>query len=334
LGHHITKLIDDSISEVEGILYINPDLLNNALGLGKSGGRMQQFFKEALPGPVVTEYKIFNPAKGRWENFYEDLWGPVTQLTQAAERAPGKIFGENIKAVQTQLPKFEDFKNLATVLDRVFKYGMPAQSTFLARSTVLQGPVGAVKTGSPVGALIAAYGSSAAGFSTFGAIGATAPFFGFRYLGKIVTNPIRMRNWTNAMDDTLPEVLRLRNFERLIQAMPDEYEEWTATMKDMETASRNQNLRNQTKSTMQSAIGNMNKALPDILGKIGQGIDKARDIPYVTAPPWGGKEKPQQDMNLDQIPEAYSSGSELGSSITGSNVMNPGAAASLYTGDT
>ena len=39
-------------------------------------------------------------------------------------------------------------------------------------------------------------------------------------------------------------------------------------------------------------------------------------------------------MNLDQIPEAYSSGSELGSSITGSNVMNPGAAASLYTGDT
>jgi len=340
LGHHITKLIDDSISEVEGILYINPDLLNNALGLGKSGGRMQQFFKEALPGPVVTEYKIFNPAKGRWENFYEDLWGPVTQAVRAAERQPGKLFtdtsigGGKIKAFQTQLPKFEDFKNLATVLDRVFKYGMPAQSTFLARSTVLQGPVGAVKTGSPVGALIAAYGSSAAGFSTLGAIGATAPFFGFRYLGKIVTNPIRMRNWTNAMDDTLPEVLRLRNFERLIQAMPDEYEEWTATMKDMETASRNQNLRNQTKSTMQSAISNMNKALPDILGKIGQGLDKTRDIPYVTAPPWGGKEKPQQEMNLDQIPEAYSSGSELGSSITGSNVMNPGAAASLYTGDT
>jgi hypothetical protein len=334
LGHHITKLIDDSISEVEGILYINPDLLNNALGLGKSGGRMQQFFKEALPGPVVTEYKIFNPAKGRWENFYEDLWGPVTQLTQAAERTPGKIFGENIKAVQTQLPKFDDFKNLATVLDRIFKYGMPAQSTFLARSTVLQGPAGAMKSGSPLGAFVAAYGSSAAGAASFGAVGAMAPFFGFRYLGKIVTSPILIRNWTNAMDDTLPEVLRLRNFERLIQAMPDEYEEWTATLKDMETASRNQNLRNQTKSTMQSAIGNMNKALPNILGKIGQGIDKARDIPYVTAPPWAGKEKPQQDMNLDQIPEAYSSGSELGSSITGSNVMNPSAAASLYTGDT
>ena len=334
LGHHITKLIDDSISEVEGILYINPDLLNNALGLGKSGGRMQQFFKEALPGPVVTEYKIFNPAKGRWENFYEDLWGPVTQLTKTAERTPGKIWGENVKAVQAQLPKFEDFKNLATVLDRIFKYGMPAQSTFLARSTVLQGPVGAAKAGSPIGALVAAYGSSAAGFSALGAVGAVAPFFGFRYLGKVVTSPILIRNWTNAMDDTLPEVLRLRNFERLIQAMPDEYEEWTATMKDMETASRNQNLRNQTKSTMQSAIGNMNKALPNILGKIGQGIDKARDIPYVTAPPWKGKEDPQQDMNLDQIPEAYSSGSELGSSITGSNVMNPGAAASLYTGDT
>jgi hypothetical protein len=334
LGHHITKLIDDSISEVEGILYINPDLLNSALGLGKSGGRMQQFFKEALPGPVVTEYKIFNPAKGRWENFYEDLWGPVTQLTKAAERTPGKIFGENVKAIQTQLPKFEDFKNLATVLDRVFKYGMPAQSTFLARSTVLQGPVGAMKSGSPLGAFVAAYGSSAAGFSALGAVGAVAPFFGFRYLGKIVTNPIRMRNWTNAMDDTLPEVLRLRNFERLIQAMPDEYEEWTATMKDMETASRNNNMKQQTKNTMSTAIGNMNKALPNILGKIGQGIDRARDIPYVTAPPWKGGGAPQQDMNLDQIPEAYSSGSELGSSITGSNVMNPGAAASLYTGDT
>ena len=214
-------MIDDSISEVEGIMYINPDALTTALGLGKSGGKMQQFFKEALPGPVVTEYKIFNNAKGRWENFYEDLWGPVTQAVQG---------GKQVKAFQTQLPKFEDFKNLATVLDRIFKYGMPSQSTFLARSTVLQGPAGAMKSGSPLGAFAAAWGSSAAGAASFGAVGAMAPFFGFRYLGKIVTNPIRMRNWTNAMDDTLPEVLRLRNFERLIQAMPDEYEEWTCLL--------------------------------------------------------------------------------------------------------
>jgi len=191
-----------------------------------------------------------------------------------------------------------------------------------------------MKSGSPLGAFAATWGSSAAGYSAFGPVGAMAPFFGFRYAGKIVTNPILIRNWTNAMDDTLPEVLRLRNFERLIQAMPDEYEEWTATMKDMETASRNQNLKQQTKSTMQSAIGNMNKALPNILGKIGQGVDKIKDTP-MTQPHWKwGEGEPQQDMNLDQIPEAYSSGSELGSSITGSNVMNPGAAASLYTGDT
>ena len=35
-----------------------------------------------------------------------------------------------------------------------------------------------------------------------------------------------------------------------------------------------------------------------------------------------------------QYDDTYSSGSEVGSSITGSNVMNPGAAAELYTGNT
>ena len=63
------------MSDVEGIQYINPDLLAAGMGIGKSGSPIQELFKKALPGPTIPEYKIFNGAKNRWENWYEDLWG-------------------------------------------------------------------------------------------------------------------------------------------------------------------------------------------------------------------------------------------------------------------
>ena len=322
LGHYLTNVFKKSISTVEGIQYINPDILSKSLGIGRSGSNIQKLFKEALPGPVVTEFKIWNPNRGRFENWYDDLWGkiPASDLGRA-------------KALNTQLPKYADFENLATVLDRVFKYGMPAQSTFLARATVLQGPQGALKSGSPLGAMAGAYASHAAG----GVPLAMAGFFGLRYLGKVLTNPIRVRNWTNAMDDTLPIVLRVRNLERLIQAMPDEYEEWTATLKDMETSSRTQNMMNQNKDQVKSMVEKAKGAIPGVLQGVGQAGEKV--------PQWikgtgavgdymGWNPKPDQTYADEAPDEAYSSGSELGSSITGSNVMNPGAAASLYTGDT
>jgi hypothetical protein len=320
LGHYITKIFEDSMSTVEGIQYINPDLLAKGFGIGTKSSPLKHLFREALPGPTTTEFKIFNRDKNRWENFYDDLFGPP----------PGSVPSANVKAIQSKLPTYKDFEDLALVLDRVFKYGMPAQSTFLARSTVLQGPQGALKSSTPLGAAAGAYASHAAG----GPLLAMASFFGLRYLGKVVTNPIRMRNWKNAMDDTLPEVLRLRNFERLIQAMPDEYEEWQVSLRDMENANKRQNLINQNKQSARGIVDQIDQAIPQVLSGVGRAAE--------ATPTWAkdtgaignvmGWNQPPADM-AQEAPVA-TSGSEVGSSITGSNVMNPGAAAELYTGNT
>ena len=222
---------------------------------------------------------------------------------------------------------------MALVLDRIFKYGMPNQSTFLARSTVLQGPVGAMKSSSPVGGMITAYGTSTAA-GAIAPILAMAPFFGFRYLGKIVTSPIRMRNWTMAMDDTLPLVLRTRNLERLIQEMPDEYEEWYATVKDMESSNRKRNMMNLNNNAMKNMQKSVTNAVPGILQGVGNAVDA---IPAPLRQPVTEtiKESITPDQQYSDGSAAYTSGGgETGSSITGSNVMNPGAAASLYQGDT
>ena len=321
LGHYITKIFEDSMSTVEGIQYINPDLLAKGFGIGTKSSPLKQLFREALPGPTTTEFKIFNRDKNRWENFYDDLFGPP----------PGSVPSAGVKAVQSKLPTYKDFEDLALVLDRVFKYGMPAQSTFLARSTVLQGPQGALKSSTPLGAAAGAYASHAAG----GPLLAMASFFGLRYLGKVVTNPVRMRNWKNAMDDTLPEVLRLRNFERLIQAMPDEYEEWQISLRDMEYANQRQNLINQNKRSAMNVVDEItDNVIPQALSNVGRAVDAtpgwAKDTGAIgDAMGWN---QPPADM-AQEAPVA-TAGSEVGSSITGSNVMNPGAAANLYTGNT
>ncbi len=324
LGHYITNIIKKSVSDVEGIQYINPDLLAAGMGIGKSGSPIQELFKKALPGPTVPEYKIFNGAKNRWENWYEDLWGKI----------PSNIPRSEVKAVTSSLPTYKDFEDLNLVLDRIFKYGMPNQSTFLARSTVLQGPVGAMKSSSPAAGMLTAYGTSTAA-GAVAPILAMAPFFGFRYLGKIVTNRIRMRNWKNAMDDTLPLVLRTRNLERLIQEMPDEYEEWYATVKDMESANRKRNMMNLNNNAMKNMQQGVSEAIPGILQGVGNAVDA---IPAPLRQPVTETIKesitPEPNTYQDGTAAYTSGGGSTGSAITGSNVMNSNAAASLYTGNT
>ena len=328
LGHYIANSIKNSISEVEKIQYINPDILAKALGVGgKSANEpVRQLLKKALPGPVVTDYKIFNPRTRDWENWYDDLWGKIPA---------SKIGDDSVKAMSSRLPKYSDLEDLVTILDRIFKHGMPSQSTFLARSAVLQGPIGAMGKSSPLAGAMAAYGSTMVAGSKSNFL-ALVPFFGFRYLGKLVTQPPVMRNWMNAMDDTLPTVIRIRNMERLFQHMPDEYKEWTATLEDLESANRKRKMRDQQISGAKELQKGVMDVLPEVMQGVGNipGVKQAIDIGRKPLPGTGFLRDDEQPAAPQYPDDYYTGGSDLGSSITGSNVMNPGAASALYTGDT
>ena len=323
LGHYLANTFKNSMKNVEGIEYFDSKVISDALGIGKAGSPLQELFKKALPGPKITDFKIFNPKTRNWDHWYDDLWGKI----------PNDVPKDQIKMVQNTMPVYKDFENLTKVLDRVFKHGMPSPSTFLARSAVLQGPGGALKQSSPMGTITAA--GATAGAAHASAMLALVPFFGMRWAGRVFASPTIMRNWTGAMDDTLPTVIRIRAMERLFQAMPDEYEEWTATLQDMEEANRDRNLQNQRKNSLVD-LGNtiMDKA-PGVLQGAGRLMDNpvGRAITRPVGETLGYQNQPQPQANI-QYDDTYSSGSEVGSSITGSNVMNPGAAANLYTGNT
>ena len=320
LGHYLANAFKNSMKNVEGIEFFDSKVLSDALGIGKAGSPIQELFKKALPGPKVTDFKIFNPKTRNWDHWYDDLWGKIDP----------SIPKDQIKMVQNTMPTYKDFDNLVKVLDRVFKHGMPSPSTFLARSAVLQGPGGALKQSSPMGTITAA--GAAAGAAHVSAMLALVPFFGMRWAGRVFASPAIMRNWTSAMDDTLPTVIRVRAMERLFQQMPDEYKEWTATLQDMEEANRNQNLRNQNKNSLKD-LGN---AIMDQAPGVLQGVEQM--TPDWVTKPIGEtlgyqNQAPEPQANI-QYDDTYSSGSDVGSSITGSNVMNPQAAGALYTGNT
>ena len=112
--------------------------------------------------------------------------------------------------------------------------------------------------------------------------------------------------------------------ERLFQQMPDEYEEWTATLQDMEEANRKRNLMNQNKNSL-AELGNR---IVDSAPKVLQTIDQVTPN-FVTAPigdTMGITGRDPQPSN--------NTGSMTGSSIQNSGVMNNEAAANLYTGNT
>jgi hypothetical protein len=319
LGHYLANAFKNSMKNVEGIEYFDSKIISDALGIGKAGSPLQELFKKALPGPKVTDFKIFNPQTRNWDHWYDDLWGKINPSTPK----------DQIKLVQNTMPTYKDFDNLVKVLDRVFKHGMPSPSTFLARSAVLQGPGGALKQSSPMGTITAA--GAAAGAAHVSAMLALVPFFGMRWAGRVFASPTIMRNWTSAMDDTLPTVIRVRAMERLFQEMPDEYQEWTATLQDMEEANRDRNIQNQQQNSL-SNIGNaIMDAAPGVLNTADQITPDWVKQPVGETIGYQNQDQPQANIQYDNT---YSSGDTTGSSITNSSVMNSQAAANLYTGNT
>ena len=320
LGHYLANTFKNSMKNVEGIEYFDSKVISKALGIGQAGSPLQTLFKKALPGPTVTEFKIFNPRTRQMENWYDDLWGKIDP----------SIPKDQIKAYNSRLPTYKDFENLSKVLDRTFKHGMPSMSTFLARSAVLQGPGGALKSSSPMGNVVAALGTAAAAQSS--ALLALVPFFGMRFAGRVFASPVTMRNWTNAMDDTLPTQIRVRNMLRLFQEMPDEYEEWTVTIQDMEEANRNQNLRNQNKNSIKDIADTIMNQAPQVLQNVDQMTPEVLKRPIGDSLGITGREQPAPPVEYDD--SSYSTGQTTGSSITNSSVMNSQAAGQLYTGNT
>jgi hypothetical protein len=162
------------------------------------------------------------------------------------------------------------------------------------------------------------------------------------YGGRVLTNPFSMRVWMNMMDANIPETIRMANFARLVRMYPEEWMEFDRDLAELEKAQRSLNTQTQATQRSKSTIGKLgeriNKAATNIKGgvdKVAPWVDKANPSLYEALTE--GEPKPQEPALEDSMYAPYADeydSSKVGSSITGSSVMNPAAAAALYTGNT
>jgi len=334
VGTYIRNAFHKSLSEKEGMMVFDSNVFRGALGLGEAGSPLRTFMNEALPGPKVRKLDIFNPKTGKWSEFDDELY--------AAGRNQGlkEILGEEIpdgllRAKEVQLPTMKEFEDLTTILETLYKQGVPSTSKYMMRRGVMAGVTGSLKALSPTQAL------GAASVASVGAIPTIALTFLANHGGKVLTRPVAMRVFKNALDSNLPETIRLANWNRFVRMFPEEFTAFDADLKEMETKQR---MFDQSGKRIQGASSTASRVKDAIVKNIPSMDDiksapqKIIDMPLNTPNLLQTRDKVPVPQGADAPYADEAAGSydtsQAGSSIMNSQTMNPGAAQALYTGNT
>ena len=345
VGSYIRKVFNKSIGVKSGLLHFDAVGFKKALGIGEEGSALKSLMEEALPGPKVAKLRIFDPLTNTFKHFDDELYasGVNQGLKQMGDNA--KLPAAFLQAEERILPTTKEFEHLANILERLFINGVPDPSKFMMRRAIMSGTRNSLKALLPTQA-IGVGPKEGAGLAA-GAIGmGWMPAAGIAWLvnygGRVLTNPVSMRVWMNMMDANIPETIRMANFARLVRMYPEEWMEFDRDLAELEQAQRQLNTQAQvtqhSKSTMGKLAEQVNKAATNIKGgvdKVSPWVDWANPSAY-EALTEGKDETPPPDLeDTMYAPEAKSyDSSRVGSSITNNPVMNPAAAAALYTGNT
>jgi len=344
-------VFSDSIGVKSGMLHFDSAGFKKALGIGEEGSALKGLMEAALPGEKVAKLKIFDPNTGIFKEFDDELYatGIKKGLTGILRE---NVPAEFLKAENRILPTTKEFEHLANILERLFINGVPDPSKFMMRRAIMSGTrnslkallpthaLGMSRPGSPTGKQFAA--GTGAGAIGMGPLTAAGMAWLINYGGRVLTNPVSLRVWMNMMDANLPETIRLANFHRIVRMYPEEWMEFDKDLAELEQAQRKFNKVKQVDQERKSTGAKIKDAIANTPGAITKGLEQYDKVNEFVNPNYFNlttpDEPPEEKRNLEDsmyapLAEEYDS-SKVGSSITGSRVMNPAAAASLYTGNT
>ena len=352
VGSYIRKVFDRSVGVKSGMLHFDSAGFKKSLGIGVEGSALKTLMEQALPGDKVAKLKIFDPLTNIYKEFDDELYaaGIKQGLKDMLKEEVPKGF---LKAENRILPTTKEFEHFANIMERLFINGVPDPSKFMMRRAIMSGTRNSLKSLLPSHALGmsrpgALSGKQFAAGQGAGAIGmGWLPAAGVAWLvnygGRVLTNPVSMRVFLNMMDANLPETIRMANFARLVRMYPEEWMEFDKDLAEMEQAQRTLNTQQQVTQRSQSTFGKIGEKVNKAAGNIKEGVDRVapwvdKANPSLIEALTEGKQEPEAPPLGDSIyapeaPAAYDS-SRLGSSITNNPVMNPAAAAALYTGNT
>lgn len=320
----------------EGINQINFTKFRAILGLDNKAGNRYSSLKEMMPGaspttgggraPTATDFGKFDP-----DNFATIRPGGVI---------PGAIM-EGAESNVARLPTVSDLETWVAMVEDVFKYGVPDISTFIARRAQISGLRGAIRSFMPLGNIQPlAHGATAAAAS--GASAAPSLLFGIpnfipllmgtllmRAGGKVLTNPLNMRVFKNAIDYKLPERARNAAIIRMFNLFKPEIEQIDQELEALEREALRPSKRRSFIEGVQENIGNkINNLIPSTMQ------NQSNAQPVQPTVPQGPEVMEEQTTEMASAAPVQSMAPVLGSSLDSSETLNPGAAQALYTGDT
>ena len=310
----------------EGIKKINFTKFKNILGLDDKASNRYASLKEMMPGanPSVSEGRVATAtAPGSFNSAKFDATIKPNGLI------PGAVM-EGPMSSTAPLPTVNDLETWVNMVEDVFKYGVPDISTFIARRAQISGLRGAIKSFMPLSGISpAAHGGSAAVAASTGFFGSGIPIGVLlgtiltRHLGKIMTNPINMRVYKNAIDYKLPERARNAAMVRLFHIFRNEIEQIDKELEAMEyEATRPAQERPRT-------------IMEGIRDRITEGVSGAAEMIMPSRPqPQADASPVIPDIPVERETTSVNNNPVEGSSLAQSNVLTPGAAQALYTGDT
>ena len=145
LGTYINDAFDAAIKETEGVQKFMGGEFRGALGIGAKTGGLGSLFKNALPGPTVTKFKIFDPATGIYKEFDDAVY--ETGVNKGLKEMLGEELPEGfIRTEARKLPTQKEFDDLTKVLEKLFENGVPSGAKFMMRRATMAGTRGAIRS--------------------------------------------------------------------------------------------------------------------------------------------------------------------------------------------
>jgi len=310
----------------EGINQIDFKKFRAILGIDDPASTQYAALKEMLPGATPTA-SVGRGATATTPGGFNPKDFDAT--IKPGGLIPGAVM-EGAESSTAKLPTIDDIKAWADLVEDVFKYGIPDISTFIARRAQISGLRGAIRSFMPLSNVGTQHAVAAGGAAATGVFGSGIPIgvvlgtLLTRHFGKIMTNPINMRVFKNAIDYKLPERARNAAMVRLFHAFRNEVEDIDKELEQLEYQSIQPAQRSFTDKATEN-IGNIiEKVMPTRLQPQAQ-VQPTIQAPPQQVMPTGG------DAGETQL---ASTAPVAGSSLSESETLNPGAAQALYEGDT
>ena len=341
---------------------IDPIKFIKNLGLDKQVGADNRLWKTIEEGLELAQKGEPGKNLPKWATHLDQ------ELIDAGARAETiKVIGNSTKTIKN--PGFvtgNDLREFATILQSSFRNGIPDISTFIARRAQISGLKGALRAFMPgLGMTKAAgYGAAAGGIAPgISMIHGIAFSLIARQGGKSLTNPVNLnafkqilkstdedvanlfKPWTYGKFGTAPKSIALKNALQTIgYNFNGDLEELELSLADVELSQRRKNQFANARGEVDKLAGhtekNFNEQKQSVLDKFNE-QRKANEIRKESLAPSvaGGNDMVSGTPTSSPTSVETTGGNTFGGGATGSSIannqtMNPGAAASLYAGNT